>query len=157
MRYIFLKEKNMQVILQSDVKGTGKKGQIVNVSDGFARNFLLKKGLAKVLNNESLSENKQQKEAFAFHKATELAEAKELAKRLSGVQITLKTKCGENGKIFGSITSKEISEALSSKGLELDKKKIVLPSPIKNTGLYTITAKIYPEVSSTFKLEVVAE
>ena len=147
----------MQVILQCDVKGTGKKGQIVNVSDGYARNFLLKRNLAKVCNNESLSANNQQKEAQAFHKAVELAEAKELANKLKGVKVTLTTKCGENGKIFGSITSKEISEKLISQGLNIDKKKIVLPAPIKNSGSYTITAKIYPEVSTTFSLEVIAE
>ena len=132
----------MQVILQCDVKGTGKKGQIVNVSDGYARNFLLKRNLAKVCNNESLSANNQQKE---------------LANKLKGVKVTLTTKCGENGKIFGSITSKEISEKLISQGLNIDKKKIVLPAPIKNSGSYTITAKIYPEVSTTFSLEVIAE
>ena len=147
----------MQVILQSDVKGTGKKGQVVNVSDGYARNFLLKKNLAKVCNNESLSANNQQKEAQAFHKAVELAQAKELANKLNGVKVTLTTKCGDNRKIFGSITSKEISESLAKQGLDVDKKKIVLPSPIKNSGNYTITAKIYPEVSATFKLEVIAE
>lgn len=147
----------MQVILQSDVKGTGKKGQIVNVSDGYARNFLLKRNLAKICNNESLSANTQQKEAQAYHKAVELAEAKELASKIKDVKITLTTKCGENGKIFGSITSKEIADKLNSEGINIDKKKIVLPSPIKNTGEYIITVKIYPEVSTTFKLEVIAE
>ena len=147
----------MQVILKSDVKGTGKKGQIVNVSDGYASNFLFKRGLAVACNNESLSANRQQKEAYAFHKAVEKEEAEKLAEKLKTVQITLKTKCGENGKIFGSITSKEISEELEKNGIELDKKKIILPSPIKNSGSYTINAKIYPEVSATFKLEVIAE
>ena len=146
----------MQVILQSDVKGTGKKGQIVNVSDGFARNFLLKKGLAKVLNNESLSENKQQKEAYAFHKATELADAKALAQKLTGVQITLKTKCGENGKIFGSITSKEISEALTKHGFNIDKKKIELDNPIKGEGSYNISIRLYKGVMGKVKVSVSA-
>lgn len=147
----------MQVILNADVKGTGKKGQIVNVSDGYASNFLFKKGLAKVCNNESLSANKQQKEAYAYHKAVEKAEAEALAEKLKTVKITLKTKCGENGKIFGSITNKEIADELTKIGIDLDKKKIVLPSPIKNSGEYNITAKIYPEVSANFKLQVVAE
>ena len=147
----------MQVILQSDVKGTGKKGQIVNVSDGYARNFLFKRNLAKVCNNESLSENSQQKEAQAFHKSVEIAQAKELANKLKDVKITLKTKCGENGKIFGSITSKEIADSLLIQGINIDKKKIVLPAPIKNSGNYIITAKIYPEISANFKLEVIAE
>ena len=147
----------MQVILKADVKGTGKKGEIVNVSDGYASNFLLKRGLATVCNNESLSANKQQKEAYAYHKAVEKAEAEKLAEKLKTVKLTLTTKCGENGKIFGSITNKEIADELAKIGIELDKKKIVLPLPIKNSGSYTITAKIYPEVSANFKLEVIAE
>ena len=145
----------MQVILEKDVKGTGKKGQIVNVSDGYARNFLLKNGYAKPCNNASLSQHQQLKEASAYHKSVEIANAKELAQKLANVSLTLQTKCGENGKIFGSITSKEIADKLSEIGLTVDKKKIVLPSPIKNVGTYKVTAKLYPEISATFTLNVI--
>lgn len=147
----------MQVILLKDVKGTGKKGSIVKVADGFGQNFLIKNGFAKPCNNENISAHNQQQEAQKFHKAVELQEAKDLADKLKGVSITLSTKCGENGKIFGSITSKEIADKLQECGFKLDKKKIVLPSPIKNAGSYKLTAKIYPEVSTTFSLEVIAE
>ena len=147
----------MKVVLLKDVKGSGKKGEIVNVSDGYARNFLLKQGLAKEANASAINENKQQKEASAYHKSVEIANAKELANVLKTKTVTLKAKCGENGKIFGSITSQEIATALEKQGVILDKKKIVLPTPIKTVGSYTITAKIYPEIQSTFKVVVEAE
>lgn len=147
----------MKVILLKDVKGSGKKGEIVNVSDGYARNFLFKQGLAKEASSVALNENKQQKEASAYHKSVEIANAKSLAEVIKTKTIFLKVKCGENGKIFGSITSQEISNALKEQGVELDKKKIVLVSPIKNAGTYFITAKIYPEISAVFKVEVIAE
>lgn len=147
----------MKVVLLKDVKGSGKKGEIVNVSDGYARNFLLKQGLAKEANASAINENKQQKEASAYHKSVEIANAKELAGILKTKTVTLKAKCGENGKIFGSITSQEIATALEKQGVVLDKKKIVLPTPIKTIGAYTITAKIYPEIQSTFKVVVEAE
>lgn len=147
----------MKVVLLKDVKGSGKKGEIVNVSDGYARNFLLKQGLAKEANASALNENKQQKEANAYHKSVEIANAKELASVLKTKTVNLKVKCGENGKIFGSITSQEISSALEKQGIVLDKKKIVLPSPIKTIGNYSITAKIYPEIQATFNVVVEAE
>lgn len=147
----------MRVVLLKDVKGSGKKGEVVNVSDGYARNFLLKQGLAKEANASAINENKQQKEASAYHKSVEIANAKELASVLKTKTVNLKVKCGENGKIFGSITSQEISSALEKQGISLDKKKIVLASPIKTVGSYTITAKVYPEIQATFKVVVEAE
>ena len=144
----------MKVVLLKDVKGSGKKGEIVNVSDGYARNFLLKQGLAKEANASAINENKQQKEASAYHKSVEIANAKELANVLKTKTVNLKVKCGENGKIFGSITSQEISSALEKQGITLDKKKIVLQNPIKTVGSYSITAKIYPEIQATFKVVV---
>lgn len=144
----------MQVVLLKDVKGSGKRGEIVNVSDGYARNFLLKMGFAKEANSIALNENKQKQEANAYHKSVEIANAKALAEVVKTKTVNLKVKCGENGKIFGSITSQEISNAFKDQGIELDKKKIVLASPIKTVGTYTITAKIYPEISATFKVVV---
>ena len=147
----------MQVVLLKDVKGSGKKGEIVNVSDGYARNFLLKQGLAKEATSAALNENRQQKYAMAHHKSVEIKEAKELPALLKTKTLHLTVKAGENGKIFGGITSQEISNALLKEGINLDKKKIVLPSPIKSVGNYTITAKIYPEISTNFALIVEAE
>ena len=147
----------MQVVLLKDVKGSGKKGEIVKVSDGYARNYLFKQGLAKEASSVAINENKQQKEASAFHKSVVIANANALAKVIKTKSVTLKVKCGENGKIFGSVTSQEIADELEKQGVKLEKKKIVLPSPIKTIGSYTLTAKIYPEISANFKVEVVAE
>ena len=144
----------MRVILLKDVKGTGKKGEIKEVADGFAKNFLLKSGAARVANNSALSENKNMKEANAFHKAQEIAAAKELAKQIEGKSVIVKIKCGDNGKTFGSITSKEIADSLEKLGIKLDKKKIELKEAIKNTGTYQVMAKIYPEVSAKFNVLV---
>ena len=147
----------MQVVLLKDIKGSGKKGEIVKVSDGYARNYLFKQGLAKEASNVAINENKQQKEASAFHKSVEIANAKELASIIKTKTVVIKIKCGENGKIFGSVTSQEIADELEKQGVKIDKKKIVLSSPIKTIGSYTITAKIYPEISANFKVEVQAE
>ena len=148
----------MQVVLLSDVKGTGKKGDIVKVADGYGRNFLLKNNLAKVADNQALSENKTQKSAQSYHKEMEKQAAIEQSKKINGQKIELYISSGENGKIFGSVTSKEIAEALSKKlGTNIDKKKIELANNIKSIGIYTITVKLYPEVSAKFTLEVLCK
>ncbi len=147
----------MKVVLLENVKGTGKKGEIKEVADGFANNFLLKKGLARVANASALSENRIQKDASKFHKEQEILRAKELAKQIEGKTVMLKIKCGENGKTFGSVTSKEISEALLGMKIELDKKKIDLKEPIKAAGIYTVVARVYPEISAKFTVEVLAQ
>ncbi len=147
----------MQVILLKDVKGSGKKDQIVNVSDGYARNYLLKQGLAKEVSKSTLNESKQKLEAKNFHKNNEILNAKNIAKEINNKTIYLKIKCGENGKIFGSITSLELAEALKKEGIIIDKKKIILSSPIKTVGEYKINVKVYPEISATFKLFVEKE
>lgn len=144
----------MKVVLLKDVKGTGKKGEIKEVADGYASNFLFKNGLTKRADNSALSENAIQKSAMAFHKQEEIKAAKELAKTLQGKTVTLKIKCGENGKMFGSVTSKEIAEELEKINIKLDKKKIDLKEPIKLIGIYKVTAKVYPEISATFNVEV---
>lgn len=147
----------MKVVLLKDVKGTGKKGEIKEVADGFAKNFLFKNNLAKLADNSALNENKNQGEAEKYHKAQEVAAAKELAKKIEGKKVTVKIKCGSNGKTFGSITSKEISDALARQDITLDKKKIELKEPIKITGLYTVVARVYPEISAKFDVLVEAE
>lgn len=144
----------MKVVLLKDVKGTGKKGEIKEVADGYAKNFLFKNGSARVADNSAMNENKIQKDAQAYHKAQEISAAKELAKKLEGKIVTLKIKCGENGKTFGSVTSKEISEALEKISIVLDKKKIELSEPIKAIGSYTVFARIYPQISAKFVVSV---
>lgn len=144
----------MKVVLLKDVKGTGKKGDIKEVADGYASNYLFKNNLAKRADNTALNENQGQKIAQKFHKQEEIKAAQALAKEIEGKVVTLKIKCGANGKMFGSVTSKEISEALSQININLDKKKIELKEPIKTLGVYKVTAKVYPEITSTFSVDV---
>ena len=151
---MLIKGAKMKVVLLKDVRGTGKKGEIKEVADGFASNYLFKNNLAKRADTSALNENKGQKIAKDFHKQEEIKSAKLLAKEIQGKIISLKIKCGTNGKMFGSVTSKEIAEALNKVGITLDKKKIELKEAIKNLGTYKVTAKIYPEISATFSVEV---
>lgn len=144
----------MKVVLLKDVKGTGKKGEVKEVSDGFAKNFLLKNGSAKVADASALNENKFQSDAAKYHKQQEFLAAKELAKQIEGKTISFKIKCGANGKTFGSVTSKEISEELAKIGISIDKKKIELKDSIRTSGNYTVVAKVYPEVSAKFNIVV---
>jgi len=147
----------MKVVLLKDVKGTGKKGEIKEVSDGFAKNFLLKNGSAKLADTSALNENKFQKDAEKYHKHQEFLAAEALAKRIEGKSVTLKIKCGANGKTFGSITNKEISDELQKIGISLDKKKIDLKEPIKMSGSYTLVARVYPEITAKFVVNVLPE
>ena len=146
----------MKIVLLKDIKGTGKKGEIKEVADGYANNFLLKNGFAKKADNSALNETRGKAVANDFHKEQERLAALELKKKIDKMHIDLSIKCGENGKVFGSVTSKEISEELSKKGIELDKKKIELKEPIKSVGDYKITAKIYPNISAEFNLSIKA-
>ena len=147
----------MKVVLLADVKGTGKKGEIKEVSDGFAQNFLIKTGKARKADNSAISENKIKKEATEFHKEMQKHDAMTLAKEINGTKVVVKIKCGENGKTFGSVTSKEIAEALNQKGFDIDKRKIELKEPLKTIGVYDVSAKLHPEVSAKFKIEIVGE
>ncbi len=144
----------MKVVLLKDVKGTGKKGEIKEVSDGYAKNFLLKNGMAKVANKSTINENSMQKEADAYHKEMEKQQAIALANKLKDIKINLTIKCGENGKTFGSVTSKEIAEQLKKEGYEIDKRKIELSEPLKTIGEYQIQIKLHPEVSTKIKLSI---
>lgn len=147
----------MKVVLLKDVKGTGKKGEIKEVSDGYAKNFLLKTGAAKVADNSAMNENKNKQSAQAFHKATEIAEAKDLAKKLEGKTVTLSIKCGENGKTFGSVSNKEVADGLENQGYKIDKKKIEIKEPIKAIGAYQVVVRIYPEITAKINVNIVAE
>ena len=148
----------MIVILNRDVKGTGKAGDIVKVSDGYARNMLIPKGYAKEATEGKVRNLEKQKAIAAEKKAEEKAAAQALAEKISAVSVTIKTKAGEGGRIFGSITSKDISEALMEQHkLSVDKKKIQLDNPVKQTGELSVDVKLYPEVTSKLKITVVAE
>lgn len=147
----------MKVVLLTDVKGTGKKGEIKEVADGYAQNFLLKTGKARKADNGAISENKMKKEANDYHKEMQKQDAIAIAQKINGTKILVKIKCGDNGKTFGSITSKEIADELNKKGFDIDKRKIELKEPLKTIGLYDISAKLHPEVSAKFKVEIIGE
>ncbi len=145
----------MKVILQQDVKGQGKKGQLVDVSDGYARNFLLPKKLAVPATAENVNTMKQQEKARLAQQAAEKAEAEATAKKLEGISVTLSAKAGDGGRLFGAVTAKEISEALSAQhGLSIAKTKIVLDEPIKSCGGYQLKVKLGYEVTGTLKVQV---
>ena len=143
----------MKVILLADVKGSGKKDQIVEVNDGYARNFLLPRKLAKEATSANLNAAKPAAEAEAHRRAVQKQQAQENAKKLESLSVTLQGKAG-NGKMFGSVSAKDVSEAiLSQHGIEVDKKKIEIPS-IKAPGEYTALLKLFPEVSAKIKVIV---
>ena len=145
----------MKVILKQDVKGSGKKGDLIEVSDGYARNFLLKKGLAEEASSVNVNSLRIKKEAEAFHQAEKVKATKALAATLNGTTVEVAVKCGENGKVFGSVTSKEIADKLASMGHEVDKKKIVLNGTIKQTGEYPVEIKFMPEINAKITVKVV--
>jgi large subunit ribosomal protein L9 len=133
----------MKVILEKDVKGTGKKGEIVEVSDGYARNFLLPRGLASEATTSNVNAANLKQQSLAHKKKLEAQAAKELAATLEGKKVIVKAKTGENGKLFGSITSNEIAVALEAQhGMKLDKKKIVLDGAIKTVGVTEVEARV---------------
>ena len=149
----------MKVILLADVKGSGKKGDIVEVSDGYARNFLLKKKLAKEATAVEVNSLQIKKEAEAFHKKEELDRLTALAREINGKEVVcaVRTGGGEEHKIFGAVTSDMVSFALSKVGYEVDKKKIVIASPIKKLGVYDVDIKLVSGVKCSIKLKVVQE
>jgi large subunit ribosomal protein L9 len=145
----------MKVILLKDVKGTGKKGDVVNASDGHARNFLIPRGLAKEATDSSMSSLKHQQASEKKRKAEELAAAKELAAKIGELEVKMISKAGEGGKLFGSITSKDIAEKVNKDfGIKIDKRKISMDGAIKTLGTQTIDVKVYPSVVAKLKVTV---
>ena len=144
----------MKVILTADVKGTGKKGDVVEVADGYGRNFLLKKGLAKAATASNVHDAAQKKAAQEFHKAEEIKATKALAAALEGKSVTVKIKTGENGKMFGSITSAHVAAALGEAGFDIDKKKIRMES-VKTLGAFPAEIRLMENISAkiTFVVE----
>lgn len=148
----------MKVILTADVKGQGKKDQIVDVSDGYARNFLFPKKLAVPADAKSMNEIKN-KEASKQHKIdTEKAEAQALAKKLADITLVFEYAAGADSKLYGSVTNKDISDKLKSAyGIEIDKRKITLSEPIKSFGTFTVDAKLYTDINAKIKLTVTSK
>ena len=147
----------MKVILLADVKGTGKKNDVIEISDGYARNCLFKKKLAIEATSTEINAVQNKLKAQEFHKAEEIKKWKELAAKMKNAEIKCTVKCGENGKIFGSVTSKEIADKLVEAGYDVDKKKIILKEPIKTPGNYVVEVKFLPDVSTKIKVSVKAE
>ncbi|MEW6570939.1 MAG: 50S ribosomal protein L9 [Nitrospirota bacterium] len=147
----------MKVILKEDVKNLGNMGQIVDVSDGFARNYLVPRGLAVEASTRNVKSLEHQKKVV-LEKARKIrSSAQELSEIISKKKLVIKAKAGEEGKLFGSVTTMDIAEKLKEEGIEIDKKKIFLDEPIKRLGLYSVAIKIHPEIMSQLDVEVVPE
>lgn len=147
----------MKIILLQDVKGQGKKGEIIDVNEGYARNFLIKKGFAEAATASKINDLNQKKAAADYHKAEETKAMQAMAKELKDKSFTVKIKAGQNGKVFGSVTGANVSDSLIAAGYNVDKKKVVLPQPIKTVGEYTVELKLMEGVSTKIKVIVEAE
>ena len=145
----------MKVILQQDVKGTGKKGEVIEVSEGYGRNFLLPKKLAVLANAQNVNLAKQKAGSAAHRKAQEADEAKLLASQLAKAEVTIAVKVGEGGKLFGSVSGKDVSEALKKEhGVEIDKRKISISQEVTGVGDYEAVIKLHPEASAKILVHV---
>ncbi|QDY84854.1 50S ribosomal protein L9 [Paenibacillus polymyxa] len=147
----------MKVIFIKDMKGQGKKGQVKEVSDGYAANFLLPRGIARPATEGNMKTLENQNAAEEKRKQEEKEEAQVLGKKLEEATIQLKAKAGEGGRLFGAITSKQIAEAVAKTGIKLDKRKIELEEPIRTLGVTQMTVKLHPEVKATLKVQVTEE
>lgn len=140
----------MKVILLADVKGQGKKNDVIEVSEGYGANYLIPRKLAKLADAQSLNDVKTKEEGRLARIAAEKKEAQTLAERLKGITVTIRASCGADGRLYGSVTAKDISERLAADhGIQIDKRKITVPDPIKAYGKYALEAKLYPEVTGT--------
>ncbi len=147
----------MEVLLKSDVKGLGKKGEKVSVSEGYARNFLFPRGLAAEMNAQLMSELKNKQSSEKFKADEELKAAKQFAEKITGKTVVIKAKGGANGKLFGSVTAKEIAAKVSTDfGVKVDKRKITVDD-IKTFGTYNTQVRLHPQVTADFKVQVVEE
>ncbi len=147
----------MKVIFLQDVKGQGKKGEIKNVSEGYAQNFLIPRGLVRPATEGNVKTLEQQTAAELKRKAQEKEDAIQLGKKLEEITVELKAKAGEGGRLFGAITSKQVADALEKAGVKLDKRKIEMPEPIRSLGVTQVSVKLHPEVKSTLKVHVTEE
>lgn len=147
----------MKVILLQDVKGKGKKGQMLEVSDGYARNYMLPRKLAIEATPDAINTMRMNDKATQERIAREKAEAMAVSKQLREMTVTVTAKGGGAGRLFGSVTNAEIAEALAKTGIKLDKRKIVISEPIKNVGTYTVTCKLGYEISAPLSVKIVEE
>ena len=144
----------MKVILLQDVRGKGKKGQMLEVSDGYARNYMLPRKIAMEATADAINTMRMNDKATQERQARERAEAMELAKRMKAMTLTVYAKGGGAGRLFGSVTSQEIADALQSQGITLDKRKIVMDDPIKNVGTYTVRCKLGYEITAQLTVQI---
>ena len=145
----------MKVILKAEIKGVGKKNEVINASDGYARNFLFPKNLAVEANAENMSKLQAQKDSTQYRKDTEKEEAKKLADKLTKIMVRVEVKVGENGKIFGGVSAKDIAENLEKQhNIKIDKKKIDLKETIKTLGIHNVDVKLYEGVLGKIKVDV---
>ena len=148
----------MKVILQADIKGVGKKDQVIEASDGYARNYLFPKKLAIEANAENMNEWKAKQNSQAFKKSQEKEEAKKIAKKMENIIVKVEIRAGENGRIFGSVSSKEIAENLEKQyKIVVDKKKIDLKEPIKSLGVRVVDVKLYEGIIGKLKVDVIPQ
>ncbi|MBE5806075.1 MAG: 50S ribosomal protein L9 [Clostridiales bacterium] len=146
----------MKVILLDNIKGVGKKDEVINASDGYARNFLFPKKLAVEANSENMSKLKNKKNSEQHKKDVEKENAEQISKKLENITLVIKVKAGENGKIFGGVTAKDISENLKEQHkIEIDKKKILLNENIKNLGMFNVSIKLFEGIIGKLKVSVV--
>jgi large subunit ribosomal protein L9 len=144
----------MKILLKQDVHKIGKKGEILEVKEGYARNFLIPNGLAVAASDGAVKQVEEEKKAQGRRRTREVEESQALADKLKKLVITIQHKAGEEGKLFGSITSTEIAEVLKKKGFDVDKKKIILDEPIRFAGVYTVKLKLHSEVTAQLSLSV---
>lgn len=145
----------MKVVLLADVKGQGKKNDVIEVSDGYAKNFLIARKLAKIADAQALNDVKVKEAARLYRIETEKKEARELAEKLKGIQVKIPASSGADGKLYGSVTSKEIAERLEADHkIVIDKRKIVMKDPIKAYGTYGVEVKLYTEITGTINVLV---
>ncbi|UUZ82533.1 50S ribosomal protein L9 [Paenibacillus sp. P26] len=147
----------MKVIFLKDVKGQGKKGEVKEVSEGYANNFLIKQNLAAPASEGAMKVLEQQKKAEDKRKAQEKADAQELGRKLETMTIQVKAKSGADGRLFGAVSNKQVAEALEKQGVKLDKRKMVMDEPIRTLGVTEIVVKLHPEVTGKLKVHVVEE
>lgn len=145
----------MKVIFLKDLKGQGKKGEVKEVSEGYARNFLLPKGMAALANDSAVKQLEHQHKAEEKRKDQEQAKAQALAEQIEALTIEFKSKSGESGRLFGSITSKQIAEELAARKIKVDKRKINLDEPIRTLGVTEVPVKLHPQVNAMIKVQVV--
>ncbi|OUS76314.1 50S ribosomal protein L9 [Paenibacillus sp. MY03] len=147
----------MKVIFLQDVKGQGKKGEVKDLSEGYVRNFLLPKGLAKAASDGNLKTLEVQNASETKRKAKEKEDAQALAKKLEEMTVVVKAKAGEGGRLFGAVTSKQVAEALAGLGVKIDKRKIELEDPIRTLGMTQVPVKLHPEVKAKLNVQTAEE